>query len=85
VLTFAGAVCVLSPPTAAVSIALLAGVTTATRSFAWGARAGVFSYPLVQLFTDGPRRTAATGALMCIIGARFAMAAIEALRVGRQS
>jgi hypothetical protein len=40
---------------------------------------------LVQLFTDGPRRTAATGALMCIIGARFAMAAIEALRVGRQS
>ena len=75
VLTFAGAVCVLSPLTAAIAIALLVAVSLATRSFAWGARVGVFAYPLVQLVVDGPRRTAATGALMCIIGLRFAMAA----------
>ena len=76
VLTFAGAVCVLSPITAAIAITLLIAVTVATRSFAWGARVGVFSYPVVQLFTDGAHRTAATGALMSIIGLRFAMAAI---------
>ena len=50
-------------------------VSLATRSFAWGARAAVFGFPVVQLFTDGPRRTAATGALMSIIGLRFALAA----------
>jgi glycerol-3-phosphate acyltransferase PlsY len=75
VLTFAGAVCVLSPVTAAIAIALLAIVTAASRSFAWGARVGVFVYPLVQVLVDGPEETAATGALMCLIGLRFAMAA----------
>ena len=76
VLTFAGAVCVLSPLTALAAIALLLIVTAATRSFAWGARAGVFGFPLIQLLTDGAHRTAATGCLMAIIGARFAMAAL---------
>jgi acyl phosphate:glycerol-3-phosphate acyltransferase len=75
VLTWAGAACVLSPLTAAIAIALLLVVTAVTRSFAWGARVGVFSYPIVQLAVDGPYRTAATGALMCIIGLRFGMAA----------
>lgn len=74
VLTFAGAVCVLSPVTAAAAISLLGAVTASTHSFATGARVAVASYPIVQLLTDGPHRTAATGALMCIIGARFAMA-----------
>jgi glycerol-3-phosphate acyltransferase PlsY len=82
VLTFAGAVCVLSPLTAAIAIALLLVVTIA-RSFAWGARVGVFAYPIVQLVTDGARRTAATGVLMCIIGLRFAMAAAASRRADR--
>lgn len=77
VLTFAGAVCVLSPLAAALSIGLLLVVTAATRSFSWGARVGVFGFPIVQLAVDGPSRTAATGVLMSIIGLRFAMAALS--------
>ncbi len=80
VLTFAGAACVLSPVTAAVSIAVLSAVTAATRSFAWGARAGVFSYPVVQLVVDGRYRTAATGCLMTFIGLRFLQAAMAGWR-----
>jgi acyl phosphate:glycerol-3-phosphate acyltransferase len=76
VLTFAGAVCVLSPVTAAVAIGALLVVFAATRSFAWGARVAVFGFPLVQLAIDGPYRTAGTGCLMSIIGLRFAMAAL---------
>ncbi len=74
VLTFVGAVCVLSPLTAAISIAVLL-LVTAARGFAWGARAGVFAFPFVQLVVDGASRTAATGCLMSLIGLRFAMAA----------
>lgn len=74
VLTFVGAVVVLSPWTALVCVALLLAVT-AWRGFAWGARVGVFAFPFVQLVVDGPYRTAATGCLMTLIGARFAMAA----------
>ena len=74
VLTFVGAALVLSPLTAAISIAVLLAVT-AVRGFAWGARAGMFAFPFVQLVVDGPYRTAATGCLMSLIGLRFAMAA----------
>jgi glycerol-3-phosphate acyltransferase PlsY len=77
VLTFAGAVCVLSPLSAALAIVLLLTVTAATHSFAWGARCAVFSFPLLQLVVDGPYRTAATGCLMSLIGVRFAMAAVS--------
>ncbi|MFM2076236.1 MAG: hypothetical protein RJA49_126 [Actinomycetota bacterium] len=77
VLTFAGAVCILSPLSAALAIVLLLTVTAATHSFAWGARCAVFSFPLLQLVVDGPYRTAATGCLMSLIGVRFAMAAVS--------
>jgi glycerol-3-phosphate acyltransferase PlsY len=77
VLTFAGAICVLAPLAAAIAIALLLLVMATTRSFAWAARVGVFSLPFVQLATDGPYRTAATGCLMTLIGVRFAMAAFS--------
>lgn len=77
VLTFAGAMCVLSPLAALLSIVLLLVVMAATRSFAWGARVGVFALPFVQLATDGRYRTAATGCLMTFIGVRFAMAALS--------
>ncbi len=75
VLAFVGAVCVLSPITALISIALTLAVAAA-RGFAWGARVGVFAFPVVQLVVDGPYRTAATGCLMTFIGVRFAGAAI---------
>lgn len=77
VLTFVGAALVLSPLTALVCIALLALVTV-VRGFAWGARVGVFAYPLVQFVIDGPYRTAATGCLMTLIGLRFALASRDA-------
>ena len=73
VLTFVGAACVVSPVTAAVAVGVL-GVVTVWRGFAWGARAGVAAFPLVQLVVDGPYRTAATGCLMTLIGIRFAFA-----------
>ena len=73
VLTFAGGMCVLSPVAAAVAVALFVAVSVAG-SFAWGARLGIFAFPVLQLVLDSPRRTAATGALMSIIGLRFALA-----------
>jgi glycerol-3-phosphate acyltransferase PlsY len=76
VLTFAGGVCVVAPVPAAISIGLLLVVFAATRSFAWGARVGVFSLPFVQLAVEGRYRTAATGCLMTLIGLRFAMATV---------
>ncbi|MEX1107021.1 MAG: glycerol-3-phosphate acyltransferase [Ilumatobacteraceae bacterium] len=83
VLTFAGAVCVLSPVTAAISIGVLLVVMLATRSFAWAARAGVAVFPFVQIVVDGPYRTAATGCLMTLIGVRFAQAAVVSRTSGR--
>jgi glycerol-3-phosphate acyltransferase PlsY len=74
VLTFVGAMCVLSPLAALVSIGLMLVVIATTRSFAWGARAGVFALPFVQLAIEGRYRTAATGCLMTFIGLRFAQA-----------
>ncbi|CAN5165793.1 glycerol-3-phosphate 1-O-acyltransferase PlsY [soil metagenome] len=71
VLTWAGGVCVLSPLAGLVAVGGFVAVTL-TGSFAWGARLGVFAFPVVQLVVDGPHRVAATGALMSIIGLRFA-------------
>jgi glycerol-3-phosphate acyltransferase PlsY len=76
VMTFVGGAFALSPYAAAIALGLCVAVSLAARSFAWGARAGVFAFPLVQLAFDPAGRVAATGALMCIIGARF-------LEVGR--
>ena len=76
VLTFAGAVCVLSPVAAAVSIGVLVVVMLAARSFAWGTRVAVAAFPFVQIAVEGPYRTAATGCLMTLIGVRFAQAAV---------
>ena len=72
VMCFVGAAIALSPPAAAVCAALAAIVTVATR-FAWGARVAVFSFPLVQLFTDPVEHVAGTGVLMTFIGALFVL------------
>jgi glycerol-3-phosphate acyltransferase PlsY len=73
VMTFAGGMCMLAPAAAAVCGTLGAAAAVATRSFAWGARIAVFGIAPVQLALDGAARTAATGVLMCFIGALFAL------------
>lgn len=75
VLTFVGGVFVLSPLAAAGAVLVMLCVSAASRRFPWGVRAGVFGYPLLQAVVDPRARVAATGCLMAIIGARFAMAA----------
>jgi glycerol-3-phosphate acyltransferase PlsY len=75
ILTFTGTVVVVAPVAAAIAIGACVAVTLATRRFAFGARVGVFGFPVVQILVEGPYRTAATGCLMCVIGLRFAMAA----------
>lgn len=72
VMTFAGGGFALSPLAAVAALAACAAVAGAARSFAWGARAGVFGFPLIQLAFDPPGRVLATGALMSFIGLRFA-------------
>lgn len=70
VMTFVGGAFALTPIAAGLAL-VLCGVLGRVRSFAVGARVGVFSVPVLQLAVDGPRRTAATGALMTLIGALF--------------
>ena len=78
VLTFAGGFAVICPPAFVLGIALCAGVALLTRSFAVGARTGVFAVPFLQLIFTPALEVAATGALMSLIGARFVMAALAA-------
>ncbi|GIH62993.1 glycerol-3-phosphate acyltransferase [Microbispora siamensis] len=80
VLTFAGGMAVLCPPAFVLALALLAVTFLLTRSFAIGARAGVFAIPLLQLPFAPIGHVAATGALMCLIGLRFGQAALAARR-----
>lgn len=74
ILTFVGGVLVVAPLPAAAAVALVLVVWASTRSFAWAARVGVFGFPLVQLAFESKERVAATGALLSIIGLRFAQA-----------
>jgi glycerol-3-phosphate acyltransferase PlsY len=75
VLVFVGGMLVLAPVPALVAAALCAVITLVTRRFAIGARVAVFGFPVIQALFEPRARVAATGALMCIIGVRFAMAA----------
>jgi acyl phosphate:glycerol-3-phosphate acyltransferase len=80
VLTFVGGFAVICPPAFGLGVALCAGFALCTRSFAAGARAGVFAAPLLQLLFAPVLQVAATGALMSIIGLRFGMAALARWR-----
>jgi acyl phosphate:glycerol-3-phosphate acyltransferase len=73
VMTFVGGMFALAPLPAVLALGACTLVSAGARSFAVGARVGVFGFPLVQLAFDagGPERVAATGGLMCLIGARF--------------
>ena len=77
VLTFVGTGVVAAPRAAGTSVALAAVVWATTRRFDVAARVGVAVFPIAQLAIEGPRRTAATGALMTFVGLRFARAAHE--------
>jgi glycerol-3-phosphate acyltransferase PlsY len=70
VMTFVGGAFALSPIAAAICLALCLAVSLAA-GFKWGARVGVFAFPVVQLATDPVEHVAATGALMTLIGLLF--------------
>jgi glycerol-3-phosphate acyltransferase PlsY len=70
IMCFVGGAFALSPAAAA-ACALLAALVTAAGSFAWGARAAVFAFPLAQLVTDPVGHVVGTGVLMSLIGALF--------------
>jgi len=72
VMCFVGGAFALSP-LAAVGCVVLGGLVTAVRGFAWGARVGVFAFPLFQLATDPLQHVAGTGVLMTLIGALFVL------------
>lgn len=82
VMTFAGGAFALAPLAAVVALAVCAAVSAA-RSFALGARVGVFGFPVIQLAFDGPLRVAATGALMTLIGLRYLARFLSERRAGR--
>jgi len=73
VMCFVGGAFALSPLAALAALAVCGTVTFAARGFAWGARAGIFAYPAIQLAVDPVDRVIATGGLMCIIGALFGL------------
>jgi len=85
VLTFVGAMVVLAPLPAAIALVACVVVTVVTHRFAVGARVAVFGFPLVQAVFEPRARVAATGALMCIIGLRFALAAASARGTARSA
>ncbi|WP_205696078.1 glycerol-3-phosphate acyltransferase [Conexibacter sp. SYSU D00693] len=71
VMTFAGGMFAAAAVPALLALALCLLVTAVTRSFARGAQAGVFGVVPLQLALQPVERVAATGALMCLIGALF--------------
>ena len=81
ILAFVGASCMLAPVPAALCVLGCLAISALSRSFARGARAGIFAYPLVQAIFDPRARVAATGLMMTLIGVRFAMAAAADQRV----
>jgi len=78
VMTFAGGMFAVAPVAAPIALAACVLVSLARRSFALGARVGVFGAPLVQGLVDPVERVAATGALMTLIGALFGLRALQA-------
>jgi len=72
VMAFVGGGFALSPLAAALCL-LLCGAIGAATGFKWGARAGVFAFPAIQLATDPVEHVMATGALMTLIGLLFAL------------
>jgi glycerol-3-phosphate acyltransferase PlsY len=77
VMTFAGGMFACALPAAACALAVCGLVSLGARSFAWGARVGVFAFPVIQLAFDPAERVAATGALMTSVGLLFGIRALQ--------
>jgi glycerol-3-phosphate acyltransferase PlsY len=71
VMPFVGAGFAFATVPALAALALCLLVTAVAGSFAWGARAGVFAFPLAQLALAPVEQVAATGGLMTLIGLLF--------------
>ncbi len=71
VMTFVGGGFAFGTVPALLALGLCLLVTGLLRSFAWGARVGVFAFPLLQLALAPVGHVAATGALMTLIGVLF--------------
>lgn len=74
VATLGGAAGALSPVSTAAAVLAGAVAARATSSAERGIQIGYAAFPVAQIVVDGPRRTAATGALMSLVGLRFWMA-----------
>lgn len=72
VLTWVGAQVLLAPLAAASAIAALGLAWFVRRNFVHAVRFAVILFPFVQIVIEGPWRTAMSGALMTLIGLRFA-------------
>lgn len=70
VMAFVGGGFALSPLAAGLCL-VLCGALSATVGFKWGARAGVFAFPAIQLATDPVEHVIGTSALMTLIGLLF--------------
>lgn len=77
VMTFAGGLFAVTPVAALIALGACILVSLARRSFALGARVGVFGVPFVQLLVDPVERVIATGALMTLVGALFGVRALQ--------
>jgi glycerol-3-phosphate acyltransferase PlsY len=71
VMAFAGGAFAFAPVAAGICLVALV-VVSALASFRWGARVGVFGIPVVQLAVDPIEHVMLTGALMALIGLRYA-------------
>jgi glycerol-3-phosphate acyltransferase PlsY len=71
VMTFVGGGFAFAPVAAAIALGACVLAALAARSFAVGARVGVFSFPLIQLVLGPALRVVATGVLMTLIGLLF--------------
>jgi glycerol-3-phosphate acyltransferase PlsY len=70
VMAFVGGMFALAPAAAAIALAACL-LVTAVSAFRYGARVGVFGFPLVQLALDPVEHVIGTGILMTLIGALF--------------
>jgi acyl phosphate:glycerol-3-phosphate acyltransferase len=86
VMAFVGGGFALAPLAALAALGACALVTAAT-SFKWGARAGVFGFPALQLALYPVDEVIATGSLMAFIGVLFGVAYVRPRhrRVGRSA
>jgi glycerol-3-phosphate acyltransferase PlsY len=79
VMCFVGGAFALSPLAALCALGLAVVVSLAS-AFKYGARAGVFGFPVAQLAFDPVQRVWATGVLMGIIGVLFGLDALKRRR-----